>query len=155
MLRRLRPAAWVGLAASVLLMFFVTLVDRSSATRALYLVPFKSFTGIVKVHGIMVALSQACGNILLFLPIGFFLPMVSRIKPWLSVVFCTAISLFVELCQLSFRIGVADVDDLIFNTLGGIFGVILFIIAKKALKRYEKRQKHRKHKKHHHHKNHK
>ena len=156
MLRRLRPAAWAALAVFTVVLFFVTLVDRTGGgDRTIYLKPFGSFMQMTKWHGIMYALGQGCGNIVLFIPIGFFLPMVSRIKPWLVIFICTQLSLFIEICQYAFRIGVSDIDDLIFNTLGGIFGVILFIISKKALKRYEKRQKHKKHKKHHHHKSHK
>ncbi len=72
-------------------------------------------------------------NILLFIPFGFGLPFVIDFRMRKVVVFGAIISIFIELSQfmtgmlakITFRI--ADINDLIFNTLGVTIGYILFI----------------------------
>lgn len=70
------------------------------------------------------------GNIVAFIPFGFFIPMISRrLKNGFVVVFFGFIlSLSVELLQLVTRVGRFDVDDLILNTLGTLIGFIIFAI---------------------------
>ena len=68
------------------------------------------------------------GNILGFMPAGFFIPMLwkGNKKGFLFTVCITfEMSLAVEILQLVFRVGSFDVDDLILNTLGGILGYLL------------------------------
>ena len=64
------------------------------------------------------------GNIFLFIPYGFLIPLVFRkartlMKVLLIVLFS---SLFFELLQLMFAIGNFDVDDLLLNGIGGTTG---------------------------------
>jgi glycopeptide antibiotics resistance protein len=67
------------------------------------------------------------GNIALFMPMGFLLKAFSRKSSTGSIVLIGAlISANIELLQLTFRIGVCDVDDVILNTLGTWLGVCLF-----------------------------
>ncbi len=74
------------------------------------------------------------GNLVLFVPVGFLLPLVSerfkRLKP--AVTAGAAISLMIEIIQ--YIIGrSADVDDLILNTLGFLCGYIALKIFLKKL----------------------
>ena len=48
---------------------------------------------------------------------------------------CFVVSLVVETIQLIFKIGCFDVDDLFLNTLGGLFGVLLYFVFQKCMKR--------------------
>ena len=72
------------------------------------------------------------GNVLLFMPIGFFEVLLhpERSRKW-QIVFSAAtaavISIFVEIAQL-FNYRVPDVDDIILNTLGGVIGSLLCIL---------------------------
>lgn len=62
------------------------------------------------------------GNIIIFLPLGFFYGILSRQAVWWkSVLSAFGISLFIECFQLFVSRG-TDVDDLILNTLGGLCG---------------------------------
>ena len=76
------------------------------------------------------------GNVLLFLPIGFFEVLLhpERSRKW-QVVFSAAtaacISLFVEFAQL-FNYRVPDVDDIILNTIGGTTGALLCILQQRT-----------------------
>ena len=73
------------------------------------------------------------GNVLLFLPFGFFVGYFIKVNK-ISVVFLITfiISLSIETTQLA--IGrVFDVDDVILNVLGGILGFILYKILSKII----------------------
>lgn len=67
------------------------------------------------------------GNIIIFIPLGFFIPLLWDItnKKVILIGFCS--SLFIELCQLFLARG-TDVDDLILNTLGVCVGLVLYRI---------------------------
>ena len=67
------------------------------------------------------------GNILGFVPAGFFIPVLLKGKRGFLFTTCSILqmSLHVEILQLIFRVGSFDVDDLILNTLGGMLGYLL------------------------------
>ncbi|MBB5174467.1 VanZ family protein [Texcoconibacillus texcoconensis] len=66
------------------------------------------------------------GNVLLFFPLGFFMTHLFKIK-W-PLLFVTIlgffVSLFIEVNQFLFTQRVANVDDLILNTLGAFLGAL-------------------------------
>jgi glycopeptide antibiotics resistance protein len=70
------------------------------------------------------------GNILIFVPIGFLVSVLTpnRHKSWLSLAIGLAISLTIELVQLSFVIRIFDVDDLILNSSGAWLGFFIYLI---------------------------
>lgn len=73
------------------------------------------------------------GNVLLFIPIGYFLP---RLWPFLRNFFsflltCTLAIILVELLQLVTLLGSLDIDDLILNLFGMILGYLIFMICRK------------------------
>ena len=65
------------------------------------------------------------GNIILFMPFGFIIPLLWKVsdKKVIVIGFCS--SLFIEVCQLFLTRG-TDVDDLILNTLGVVFGLLFY-----------------------------
>lgn len=73
-------------------------------------------------------IKNVLGNMLLFLPFGFFTSyLLDNKKPLLTVVLTLVASLSIEVVQL--MIGrVFDVDDIILNVLGGTFGFYLYNI---------------------------
>jgi len=66
------------------------------------------------------------GNMLLFMPYGFFIGMYVKLeKPMVVVALSSVASLAIELTQLV--IGrVFDVDDIIFNIIGALFGFFIY-----------------------------
>ena len=70
------------------------------------------------------------GNIFLFIPYGFLLPLLFTAARSLIrvVIIVLATSLFFELLQLLFAIGNFDVDDLVLNAAGGVCGYGLFLL---------------------------
>lgn len=73
------------------------------------------------------------GNVIGFMPCGFFLPIVSRRgKKWYNAILISFfLSLCIEITQLAFQVGSFDVDDMFLNTLGGAFGYIFYRIVQK------------------------
>ena len=67
------------------------------------------------------------GNILGFVPAGFFIPILMKNKRGFLFTSCVTfqMSFLVEVLQLIFRVGSFDVDDMILNTLGGMLGYLL------------------------------
>lgn len=66
------------------------------------------------------------GNILLFIPFPFFLFFFFRVKTFSRLLFISiAASFLIEALQYLMNVGVADVDDLVLNTIGSLLGILL------------------------------
>lgn len=75
--------------------------------------------------------SQIMWNVCLFMPLGGLLPCVFpplRKGAWKTVLICLVLSLCIEFVQY-FTGRIADADDAICNTLGGVFGRALYTVA--------------------------
>ena len=77
------------------------------------------------------------GNMIGFMPFGFFLPVVSRrSRKWHNTVLLSFIfSLCIEVAQLILRVGSFDVDDMALNTIGGALGFIAYRFVQKYRRR--------------------
>lgn len=75
------------------------------------------------------------GNILLFVPMGVLLPILSfKFRKFFpSIILVILFSLTVELLQYATQLGVFDVDDIILNALGGSIGFLIYIIMKRRM----------------------
>lgn len=81
------------------------------------------------------AFRNLAGNILLFVPIGLFLPYFwekqRRFRCFLPTVILTIVC--VEVIQLFALLGACDIDDLIFNTIGASAGFLIFAVCRHIL----------------------
>lgn len=69
------------------------------------------------------AIQNLVGNIVLFMPLGLLLPIIYQRITWTRVLIAgILLSLALETLQLVLRIGSFDVDDIILNVLGVLFG---------------------------------
>lgn len=105
--------------------------ERSQTEYAYNLVLFREirrFYVYRHVVGIKAFLINIIGNVVGFMPFGFFLPVVSRRgRRWYNTVLLSfTLSLCIEVTQLVFKVGSFDVDDLFLNTLGGMIGYIAY-----------------------------
>lgn len=91
-------------------------------------------------EGIIADKYSIIANVIMFIPLGFFLPLVfKRIKPVHSVLICLGVTCFIELVQpLICRTG--DLDDVISNFVGGFIGAVIsgIILAIKKTVKAEK-----------------
>ncbi|MFF0831101.1 VanZ family protein [Brevibacillus sp. NPDC003359] len=81
------------------------------------------------------------GNIAVFVPLGFLLPLLFvSFKNMHRVFFLTlGASLVIEMLQFLFALGSIDVDDLLLNGLGGLVGYGLFRIGTSMMDRYRRK----------------
>ena len=96
-------------------------------------VPFKEirrFLEYREVIGFKAVLLNLFGNVFVFSPFGFIVPVISRksrvVMKMLILTFM--LSFCIETIQLLCRVGSFDVDDLLLNTLGGLIGYAIFKI---------------------------
>ncbi|AOM83069.1 VanZ family protein [Salisediminibacterium beveridgei] len=79
------------------------------------------------------------GNILMFVPFGMLFPFVvsafskKQLSIWQIIVASALLSLFIEVNQFLFTLRVANVDDVILNSLGGMIGAVVYFIFKSRL----------------------
>ena len=96
------------------------------------LIPFKEIERFWKHRDLlgMHSFYNLAGNVLGFVPAGFFIPVLWKNRRGFLFTVCITfqMSLLVEILQLIFRVGSFDVDDLLLNTIGGILGYFVYKI---------------------------
>lgn len=81
---------------------------------------------------------QVIGNIVLFVPFGFFASYYTKISKFSSITFITfLVSLTIEVVQ-KFIGRSFDVDDIILNVIGGIIGFLIYVAIDAIKKRLPK-----------------
>lgn len=99
------------------------------------LVPFQTITRFLRVllrggsRGTQIhAIINLFGNVIMFIPLGFCLPIVRpRLNRLWKILLTTAVIItIVELTQLLTLVGSCDTDDLILNVLGSAIGYGLY-----------------------------
>lgn len=121
-------------------LFFSEAMGRTSET-AVYrynLVLFKEIGRFIR-HwdkvGIPAVILNLVGNVGAFMPFGCFVACLLNPKEkWYIITLLSfELSLCVELLQLFTKLGCFDVDDLLLNTIGGLFGYWVYWIGKRIL----------------------
>ncbi len=99
--------------------------------RNVNLVPFQGSLATNK----MTALKEIIMNVIIFVPYGVYISMLKEnwnILKKTAPIFLTGLAY--ESLQYILSIGASDITDLIGNTLGGMFGIVLFLLLSKVLK---------------------
>lgn len=112
-----------GVVANTVFPIYLDMPSRSGSPwhSSLYLEPFENYEA-----------ADAVMNIVVFVPVGMIVPLLlARTSLWRVVAVAAALSLTIEATQLltARLLGgghVADVNDLMFNVLGGLLGCVLF-----------------------------
>ncbi len=67
------------------------------------------------------------GNIILFIPFAIILNTVFKVdKLKLILLFTVLLSTSIEILQYIFQVGLADIDDVILNSIGAILGYFIY-----------------------------
>lgn len=104
---------------------------------AVNLIPFKTISTYMNaLQGPLasIAFYNLVGNIVLFIPFGFFLPFLWEKfrKVQAAALYAIGIPVFIETTQYFIGRSV-DIDDVILNTIAIMFGYLLWIVTKKRL----------------------
>ena len=128
----------IYLACLIYFMFFSESYGRTAVNRDYHynLVLFREIRRFVQyrhVVGTSAVLINVAGNVAVFVPLGFALPVLfERIHSFGQVLILSfAISLLAETMQLVLRVGCFDVDDLFLNTVGGCIGYLGYRILRR------------------------
>ena len=85
------------------------------------------------------AIGNVIGNIVAFVPLGAFLPVLRRpVGIWVNLLVVVCASVGVEIIQGVFGLGDSDIDDVILNTLGGLVGILFFALLCALLRRWSR-----------------
>lgn len=103
------------------------------------LIPFKQISEYIiryNYYNFDIWFNNLFGNMLLFMPFGFMLPLCFRkgtdIKN--SLFYVIMFSFFIEFFQNIFHVGIFDIDDIILNVMGGVIGFGVYKLLLKLLK---------------------
>jgi glycopeptide antibiotics resistance protein len=90
---------------------------------------YKYITGSDKFN-LDIIIHNTLGNILIFVPLGIFLPILFNKYKTFSKVFISSIliSITIEVLQFFIQIGQFDIDDIILNAIGSIMGYFIINI---------------------------
>lgn len=109
----------------VILLFNMVVFARYNSIDSYNLIPFKSIIDIFKNGNIYSIIINIFGNLLVFMPLEYFLIELFEIKKFsINFVISVGIIILIELFQYIFKVGVLDIDDLILCT----FGMMIFYI---------------------------
>lgn len=108
--------------------------ERLRSGYAVNLVPFYSIRGFFRHFQVSVFMVNIVGNIVMFIPWGFGLPLLwkKRRSVFSAVLFSAMLPLFIESTQLFIGRSV-DVDDLILNFAGGMIGAACCFLFRKKV----------------------
>lgn len=99
----------------------------------LNLVPFAAISSYLNHITEFYAFRNIAGNMMVFVPMGFFVSILFFHKNGLRTLFmCMAVILLIEAAQLVFKIGYFDIDDIVLNALGCLGGYLLSLFCGKA-----------------------
>lgn len=121
---------------AIIIISYITIFNRRVGDKEVCIIPFYSFVMAQEQPEMYRSMFM---NALLFVPFGLFLPYVQKdshrrkIKTtiWLAFLF----SFCIEVFQFTFRLGRAEVDDIICNTLGAFIGSLSFVLYRMLEKR--------------------
>lgn len=115
----------------MLLMLFSNSFSSRAGSQTVNLIPFKTINLYITalVHSdLRIAVINILGNILLFVPLGFYLRAFLK-KPTAAFLTAALIPLSIEMIQYILRAGVADIDDIILNVIGELIGFLCLFLA--------------------------
>lgn len=131
-----RAILWSAFVIYCLMLGYMVFFSRGFRTQYSYahylryftnFIPFKTVVHYINLYknGLRaLAIFNLLGNFVLFLPMGMFLPcLFKRLDRFWKVILCVfAMVVFVEISQFVLRVGIIDVDDVIFNVVGAMIG---------------------------------
>lgn len=114
--------------------------ERLATGEAISLTPFQTITGFLDWGSTDDIWINIISNFVIFIPIGFLLPCLRKEfrQIWAIAPVCFGLPVFIEFFQL-FIGRHTDIDDVMLNFLGGMFGWIIYNIADKIIKTVKSR----------------
>jgi len=123
----------IVLLAYVMFILWITLINRDIPTGTNMLAhPFWEYKAFIQNMSWITA-HDIVLNIFLFIPYGFLFSNAFRKRKYLAMITGLMFSVAIEMCQLFFQLGWAEIDDIVNNSLGAIIGYKLYVIIERKL----------------------
>ncbi|MDC7222701.1 MAG: VanZ family protein [Spirochaetales bacterium] len=115
------------IATALYLLYFSPFCGRSYTHRALQLIPFRTvISQLTMPHGFDLFVGNMAGNVIVLLPVGFFLSLLGvNIPRGRAIALFLITATLVETLQYIFWVGCMDIDDIWMNAAGGLLGLYL------------------------------
>ena len=107
------------------------------------LIPLKSSIDMIRFSTAQTVVTNLGGNVLLFVPVGFLLPVLfARLRGVWGLAWRAAVlSAVIEILQIPTQAHSTDTDDLILNVIGALIGLALFKAARALVRSPELRRR--------------
>ena len=139
---------WIYLALLMHVLFFSEYYGRTAVMEYRYnLQLFREISRFWTYReklGMAAVLTNLVGNIVCFMPFGFFLPNMYPIfrKHGFLVIFSGfLLTCEVEILQLVNRVGAFDVDDIFLNTCGAVLGYLINVVCRVMRRKIHEKKK--------------
>lgn len=95
------------------------------------------FVGLIQIfhNSVGMFLYLFVGNLVCFVPLGVLLPVLTKARN-ATILWGLGLSLYIEVSQYVFGTGVSEVEDLILNTAGTGIGYLIYLGARKLVRRF-------------------
>lgn len=135
-MNRKRDLATFLLGITVAVIIWITIIDRDRSENIAYSLHLYTFSFLIQnlQRGIY---GNVLGNIFLFIPYGFLLPIVWNKRLWRIIGAGLSLSFFNEITQLLTFRGMCDLNDTILNTTGVVIGYCIYMVIEKLHKMKE------------------
>lgn len=97
--------------------------NEKDGLRNINLIPFRSISPYLRNITEPYAFKNIIVNILVFIPLGFFVSNKNSKNVFKALIICLGVILSIECIQLILKIGFFDIDDIILNFIGSLIGI--------------------------------
>lgn len=121
-----------GFVVYILMIVYETVLSRQPSNKVvgLSLIPFETYRKAATINAEYYR--EAFMNVVFFVPLGFLYGCLDieffKKRKWLIILNSCSSSIVIEFIQYVFKLGFAEIDDVIHNTLGATIGILLFLI---------------------------
>ena len=135
-----RKLLWLTFFLYLAVLFRLTVFRTNFLSRGMWngsfnLIPFRDLFSLIPEDRTGYFLYLFLGNIVWFIPFGFFLGALREKSGYWPVLWGFCLSFLIEFLQFFASSGVSETDDLILNTLGALIGVVLIRWIQKVRKK--------------------
>ena len=106
----------------ILIVLWITLIDREFGNRRAMLVPFWEFANVIKGIRRSFFIGQILGNLVMLMPLGFMLPIIRKVSLKQVFLISLCFSVAIEITQFITGRGLMEFDDVFNNTVGAVLG---------------------------------
>ena len=131
--RSKRKLIIVLFAIYILIVLWITLIDREFGNRRAMLIPFWELVNVIKGVERSFYIGQIFGNLVMLMPLGFMLPIIRKVSLKQVLLISLCFSVGIELTQFITGRGLMEFDDVFNNTVGAVLGYKIYDVLRERV----------------------